>query len=127
MQAAIRNKQEERRKNFKKGLDASDFRRRREEETSQIRKSKRDEMVMKRRNMGNMDAVPALKTSEDIFLDSTESDGQLSTFIQQIYSNDPEQVLIGTRSIRKVSLPFFPFVFPFEPLFSSLASLGSLS
>jgi len=42
-------KQEERKKAFKKGVDSEDSRRKREDATIEIRKSKRDDQLMKRR------------------------------------------------------------------------------
>jgi importin subunit alpha-1 len=56
--SAIRNKQEERKENFKKIGAVEDLRRRRDSDTMQLRKSKREESLMKRRN-ANASPVPA--------------------------------------------------------------------
>lgn len=58
------NKEEERKKGFKKAIDIDEGRRRREETTLQIRKNKKDVRLAKRRQMpsnagGGMDATPA--------------------------------------------------------------------
>jgi len=58
------NKEEERKKGFKKAIDIDEGRRRREETTLQIRKTKKDVRLAKRRQMpsaatGGMDATPA--------------------------------------------------------------------
>ncbi len=95
MHSAIRSKQDERKRGFKKGLDASDSRRHRLEENIKIRKNKREELALKRRNMvlGTVD-----QTAEDVYLAS-----QADTFIQMIFSTNEEVILQGTRSIRKIS------------------------
>lgn len=52
-----RSKQDERRKNFKKGIDAADARKKREEQAVRIRKDKRTETFQKRRHL-TVDADP---------------------------------------------------------------------
>ncbi|KAL3934169.1 MAG: hypothetical protein SGBAC_010054 [Bacillariaceae sp.] len=54
-------RENERRSNFKKGIDNSDGRRRRQETTKQIRKTKKDEQLLKRRS-----AAPAITPSSSM-------------------------------------------------------------
>ncbi|KAL3777238.1 hypothetical protein ACHAWO_006770 [Cyclotella atomus] len=62
------NKEEERKKTFKKSIDIDEGRRRREETTLQIRKSKKDVRLAKRRQMPAMSAcdTPAALAAADI-------------------------------------------------------------
>jgi hypothetical protein len=46
-----RERQEQRKKDFKKGIDADDARKKREEVSVTIRKSKREESLLKKRNL----------------------------------------------------------------------------
>ena len=46
-----RERQEQRKKDFKKGIDADDARKKREEVSVTIRKSKREESLLKKRNV----------------------------------------------------------------------------
>lgn len=55
-----RSRQEERKDTFKKTVAADDLRRRRDSDTMQLRKSKREESLMKRRN-ANASPVPAAR------------------------------------------------------------------
>lgn len=62
-------RQEQRRKEFKKGLDSDEARKKREETSVSIRKSKRDESLLKKRNVHsvtvnkNIDASIAQRVS----------------------------------------------------------------
>jgi len=47
-----RSRQDQRRRDFKKGIDGEGFRRQREEKSIQIRKNKRDDNLLKKRNIG---------------------------------------------------------------------------
>lgn len=51
----------DRMKNYKKGVTLEETRRHREETTIQIRKNKREEQLMKRRNRGVQQAAPQLQ------------------------------------------------------------------
>ncbi len=55
MSQYAKSRQDERKKNFKKGLDAADGRKKREEQAVKIRKDKRIESFTKRRHLGNGD------------------------------------------------------------------------
>jgi importin subunit alpha-1 len=59
----LRNRQEERKADFKKTIAVEDLRRRRDSDTLQLRKSKREESLMKRRN-ANASPVPAHRAIE---------------------------------------------------------------
>jgi len=67
-------RENERRSNFKKGIDNSDGRRRRQETTRQIRKAKKDENLLKRRM-----AAPAI-TPNGSMDDSASSSGQMTAY-----------------------------------------------
>jgi importin subunit alpha-6/7 len=105
MEAAFRSKQDERRRNFQKGLDSTDSRRRREEETAKIRKNKREELALKRRNIGA--AIATTNTANNLLLKAAEAPivevgDDLHTYIQQVSSHDLTIVLSGVRSVRKI-------------------------
>jgi hypothetical protein len=55
MSQYAKSRQDERKKTFKKGLDAADGRKKREEQAVKIRKDKRIESFAKRRHLGNAD------------------------------------------------------------------------
>jgi hypothetical protein len=99
MYAAARSRQDERRRGFKKGIDASDSRRRRVDDNAKIRKNKREELALKRRNI-NLESVS--QTPEDLYLSSKAADNDLAGLIQMIFGNDEEAILNGTRSVRKI-------------------------
>ena len=103
---SVRAKQDERRKAFKKGIDVTDSRRRREDKHASIRKNKREELALKRRNITfdeeSSSTSVAPRSAEDAFLMSTEADADLSRFISLSRSSDPNEVLVGVRSIRKI-------------------------
>jgi len=99
MYAAARSRQDERRRGFKKGLDARESRNRRVEENAKIRKNKREELALKRRNI-NVQAEAA--TPEDAYFSSAASDADLTRLIQMVFENDQDVCLQGTRSLRKM-------------------------
>ncbi len=99
MHPSIRSKQDERRKGFKKGLDPPDSRLRRIEENVKIRKNKREELALKRRNIV---LVTSDQTAEEVYFASQAADNDLNTFIQMILSTNEEEILRGTRSIRRI-------------------------
>mmetsp|Transcript_32104 Transcript_32104/g.89886 ORF Transcript_32104/g.89886 Transcript_32104/m.89886 type:complete len:555 (+) Transcript_32104:140-1804(+) len=102
MLRSTRERQDGRRRNFKKGIDSSEMRRRRCEMSSILRKNKREEELnMKRRNVFGF-GDPAQMTGEDKQLISGAKDHQLNDFIAQIRSDDAPAVLEGTRSVRKI-------------------------
>jgi hypothetical protein len=95
---SFRTRQDERRKEFKKGIDASESRRRRNEANDQIRKNKREELALKRRNIND----DGEKKPEDAFFASQKAVDHLDTFVQMIFSNNEKDVLEGTRAVRKI-------------------------
>src|SRR5690606_20972140 len=99
---ALRTKQDERKKNFKKGLDGADSRRKREEETALIRKNKREEMAMKRRTIAAFAAASVTSTPEDTTTTTIPTIDQLPLYVDQINSTDPVAILNGVRAVRKM-------------------------
>jgi importin subunit alpha-6/7 len=91
-----RSKQEQRRRNFKKGIDASDCRRRREETTLAIRKTKREESLQKRRNLDAMVGEPESASRAD------ERLARLPELVQTIMGNNEEAVVEAVRALRKL-------------------------
>jgi hypothetical protein len=79
-----------------KGLDAQEMRRRREEEGVQIRKSKREEQMTKRRNVGP--SVDELESS----LQHTLENESTPKIVQAVFSADPTIQLAGTLALRKI-------------------------
>lgn len=92
------------------GHDVSELRRRREEEGIQLRKQKRDQQLIKRRNVdidnGGMDKdddlLDVLPSSED--LGTAAQNGTLvnSEIITQLYSSDEKTQLMALQKFRKL-------------------------
>eukprot|EP01094_Clydonella_sp_ATCC50884_P018178 TRINITY_DN3314_c0_g1_i1.p1 TRINITY_DN3314_c0_g1~~TRINITY_DN3314_c0_g1_i1.p1 ORF type:complete len:532 (+),score=243.82 TRINITY_DN3314_c0_g1_i1:62-1657(+) len=85
-----------RRKEYKRTTDASEARRKREDNAFSIRRNKREESLQKRRNFG-ADTAPPPAGQDAIDLIS-----QLPDFCQMIFSEDPALMLDGTIGLRKV-------------------------
>ncbi|CAJ1956407.1 unnamed protein product [Cylindrotheca closterium] len=99
-------REEERRSNFKKAIDSGDGRRRREETTRQIRKAKKDGMLLKRRM-----AAPVINAN-DTMADNVSSSGvkttctvadipQLSLILQNPQSTE-QQTEDAVRGFRRI-------------------------
>jgi importin subunit alpha-1 len=61
-----RSRQEERKQDFKKSIAVDDLRRRRDSDTLQLRKSKREESLMKRRNANASPVPPTRNTAHSL-------------------------------------------------------------
>jgi len=90
-QAYAKNRQATRRKDFKKGLDGTEGRGKREQDALKIRKEKRIESFQKRRNFG---------ATEDHF--DAASSPELPILVEMINSSDIGQALDGTTKLRKL-------------------------
>jgi len=86
------SKLSERKKEFKKGIDPNETRRRREEQSLSIRKNKREEMIAKKRQ---------INTSRDAVV-AQASQGEIHEFVQSIFSQDPNLRLSSVVQIRKL-------------------------
>lgn len=96
------------------GHDVSELRRRREEEGIQLRKQKRDQQLIKRRNVDIIDISGVLmdKDDEDLLAPVPDEDlgqaallnGQLvnSEIIAQLYSSDEKTQLMALQKFRKL-------------------------
>lgn len=84
--------------NFKnKGRDQDEMRRRRNEVTVELRKNKREETLLKRRNVPS-----ALDTSADGDTDKSVDFSSLNMIVQSANSNDPELQLNAVKAARKL-------------------------
>lgn len=100
----------QRQKNFKKGIDADDARRKREDAAIQLRKQTREEALQKKRVT---DEVPAagqgmqlgmggmMDASSMAINSSTSVSAQMAGLIQMIQSMDPAQQFSATQQFRK--------------------------
>ncbi|KAK9829264.1 hypothetical protein WJX72_004853 [[Myrmecia] bisecta] len=93
-----------RKKGFKKGIDADDARRKREDNIIELRKSKRDENLQKKRAVTGAGLGGQAATMED----STKNLGvaqkleSLPMMVQGVFSNDPQAQLEATTQFRKL-------------------------
>ncbi|CAH1228473.1 KPNA2 [Branchiostoma lanceolatum] len=92
--------QENRLKSFKnKGRDSSELRRRRNETSVELRKAKKDESLLKRRNVAiTEDATSPLKDSNS----QGPSFMTVDEIIQGINSNSPQDQLLAVQGARKI-------------------------
>lgn len=82
--------------NFKnKGRDTEEMRRRRTEQTVELRKSKRDESILKRRN------VPDIEESIEETKQSSVQFTDINQIVAAVSSDDPELQLQAVRAARK--------------------------
>jgi len=93
MLQSTRKTQDERRRNFKKGIDTSENRRQRENEAVSIRKEKRADMVSKKRQMIMQpeDGVPMEMPREDI-----------TSLVKKVYQGDAQTRLENVIKIRRL-------------------------
>jgi len=90
----------DRQKSFKKGVDQEDARRRREESVIQIRKTKKEEQLQKRRNRGNDGpVVPAQAQIDPSILDRLQ---ELPQIVAGVMNPDPKIHLDATTQFRKL-------------------------
>jgi importin subunit alpha-2 len=88
-----RNNLTDRRKDFKKGIDSEECRRRRDDDFVRIRKTKRNDLIEKKRyNNSN----PEDNTPDQSIIDLDK--------LRDIYSSNPQDVLSGLVYVRKISL-----------------------
>lgn len=90
-----REKQEQRKKDFKKGIDLDEARKKREDQTVSIRRNKREENVSKKRNIP---LIPSSSKTPEITFQLKE----LPTLVQNVNSNDGNLQLEATREFRKL-------------------------
>ncbi|GBG63399.1 hypothetical protein CBR_g38022 [Chara braunii] len=91
---------ESRRKNFKKAIDADDARRKREDNMVEIRKSKREESLLKKRREGMQAQIEVPRVPI-----STVENKQLELIPQMaqgVWAENPQQQLEATTSFRKL-------------------------
>lgn len=118
-----RSRQEERKETFKKTVAADDLRRRRDSDTMQLRKSKREESLMKRRN-ANASPVPAARnpanaaplgsslgasstvattiSNAEAALAALSNPAQLQELLARFNGNDLSAALAATTQLRRM-------------------------
>ena len=97
---------DDRRRNFKKGIDSEAARRKREDQTIELRKSKRDEQIQKRRmasrgmftDAGAAQAVPAA-TVDPMMAHHLNN---IPTLVAGVHSEDPNVQFECTTQFRKL-------------------------
>jgi len=100
----------QRQKNFKKGVDADEARRKREDAAVQLRKQKYEEMLQKKRQTGDAPAPGGLMSEPQMqdggqMAVSTNSNfpaDQMPTLLQALRSNDPNAQFQATQQFRKI-------------------------
>ena len=101
-----RTRQDQRRKEFKKGLDAKESRNRRQEQQVSIRKNKRQEQALKRRNISLTTPLSSPSPSSHSPLPSSfftsPSPSSLLPFLEMVLSPDFSIIFQGTQVIRRV-------------------------
>jgi len=97
---SFRDRVQERRKDYKKGIDIEDARRKRDDLSVMIRKQKRQEQFLKKRNMGTI----GRQNTEVRELDQVTQQKLLNLpdWLQQINSNDSNLQLESTTQFRKL-------------------------
>ncbi|EGC30108.1 hypothetical protein DICPUDRAFT_50915 [Dictyostelium purpureum] len=96
MNSNSRSKQESRQSQYKKSIDADESRRKREEASLSIRKNKREESLLKKRNQLTSSGPVKVESSINQKLE------QLPTLVQEINSDNPELILKATTAFRKL-------------------------
>jgi hypothetical protein len=94
-----RAKQDSRRRELKHGLSAEEQRRKREEASNEIRKSKREEGLQKRRNVGAVEDSSSSANDENGVVPSLDL---LPQCVQAVMSLDAKAHLEATIHIRKL-------------------------
>jgi len=104
--------QSQRQSDFKKGIDAEDARRRRDDNQYSIRKNKREEKLMKRRHqkdshiiVKDKDETPRVKT---IMKFTVKGDGSLENDLENelydlLYNNNPTEIIENTQKLNSNS------------------------
>lgn len=91
---------EQRKTNYKKGIDVEDKRRNRIDNVTAIRKSQREESLMKRRREGS--ASPAFEGSDPYSVANAPSLAQLGNYVIAANSSDPAQQHEACLKLRKL-------------------------
>ena len=92
-----------RKKDFKKGIDADDARRKREDNIIELRKAKRDEQLQKRRqvNAGPSYAMED-STARPMGGGAHKQLDELPAMVQGLYSANPQEQYEATQKFRKL-------------------------
>jgi len=98
---SMQDRMDLRKKNFKKGVDADESRRKREDETVQIRKQKRDEQLSKKR-MVNPDEEEVGSENVPAFNNNVPDELGLGNMVAQLQTAGAEQRLAITTDLRRL-------------------------
>lgn len=104
MYASSPQKENTRLKAFKnKGLDSTELRRRRAEVSVELRKAKKEEQLLKRRNISvEPEASPLTDNNGKGLLDIKKQPMSIADILDKINSEDPAMQLIGVQEARKL-------------------------
>lgn len=95
------DKENSRLKNYKlKGRDSDDMRRRRNDVTVELRKAKKEDHLLKRRNIEPLEAQPLVEANQKTGPQPVDTD--LPTIAMNICSRDPALQLRGVQSARRL-------------------------
>jgi len=94
MSKFAKERQDNRMKDYKQSFNADEFKKRREESIISIRRQKREENILKRRNMDTPEEEGDAGNMHQLNL--------LPDFVQQIQTNDTNQQISGTIGIRRL-------------------------
>jgi len=97
-----RQKQEQRKKEFKKGIDAEDARKKREETSVSIRKNKRDESLHKKRNVNSPQTPVDQRRGGVVDASIAQKLKDMPALISAVFSNDPAAQVDATTQFRKL-------------------------
>src|SRR5690242_20517679 len=99
MSSRRQERQEARKKDYKKAISADDSRRKREELSTDLRKSKRDEGLMKKRNV---ERESERDTDNWTPTHIAQQLAQLPSFVTAVMSHDPSGWFQNTVNIRRL-------------------------
>ena len=101
MLTAVRSKQDERKKEFKKGIDLTELRRRRVDYHLNICKNRREELASKRRNIHFDGPLPTFQAQEEEKFALGDLDSVLATLFRKLHSGNHGEIFQGVHGIRK--------------------------
>jgi len=93
------DKLNQRQKNFKKGVDPDEARRKREDAAVQLRKVTRDEALQKKRMTDDLPGAAAMMAGMPAM---QENDSQITTLVKTVATDNPQDQFQATQALRKL-------------------------